>query len=96
MDLRTAEHVAFVARATLGIGLQADLLMCLVTRENVTEVMESLPPAFRDEFVAFAREAYVPEGDRLVLSGSATSAEALGAIRSWLADAPVALQRRTL
>jgi hypothetical protein len=84
MDPRTAEQVDFIVEAPLGFALQADLLMRLLTRETVGEIMARLPSYFREQFVAFARDVYRPEGDRLVVAGTALPPASLDAIRCWL------------
>jgi hypothetical protein len=76
-----------VVEAPLGFLLQADLIVRLLTRENVGEVMDRLPPAFREPFVAFAREAYLPEDGLIVLAGEPMPAASLDAVRLWFRQA---------
>src|ERR1700689_2906537 len=87
MDPRTAEEVDSIIAAPLGFYLQADLVVRLMTRENVDEVMAHLPPAFREELVAFARGAYLPDDERIVVAGEAMPVSCFDAVGVWFRQA---------
>jgi hypothetical protein len=63
---------------------RANAVPRLFTEENVFFLMDKLPHDFRSEFIAFAKEAYVPEGPRLMLGSGIPMPEAcLKAVRHW-------------
>lgn len=68
--------------------LRADMIVRLLTQDNVDEIMAYLPTDLRSELVRFSREAYVPQGPRLVVKGSPLPEENLTAIRAWLSCNP--------
>lgn len=78
----------YALTAPLGFYQQADTIVRLLTAENVTEVMTSLPHEVRKQFIQFAREAYVPRGPRCAVSGSVVSEASLDALRAWLTPPP--------
>jgi hypothetical protein len=63
----------------------ADSVMRLLTVENVHEVMASLPADFREKFVPFAKETYLPRGERFVI-GRPLPDESFDAIRTWFEE----------
>lgn len=79
--------VKFVSSANLGVALKVQLVVDILTQENVQEVIESLPTEFRNQFIQYTREAYVPEGKLLVLKGEPTPDTAINALRFWFAGA---------
>lgn len=85
MNPRTAEDLQDLLAADVGFYLRADRLVRLLTLDNVDEIMAVLPAAFRDEFIAFARDAYAGDGEWLAIAGPPVPITGLEAVRSWLA-----------
>ena len=72
----------------------ADAIVRAVTRKNVASVMASLPAPFRDKFLGFANQAYIPtEGPRLVI-GRPLPDESFEAIRAWWSSTNPTLSRQ--
>ena len=85
MDNVTADMLRYAVAAPLGLYTRADTIVRLLTNENVSEVMGRLPPPMMEEFVRFAREAYVARGPRFAVTGSVVPEPCLEALRAWLA-----------
>jgi hypothetical protein len=84
MDRRTAEELDEVLEAPMGFYLRAGKLVRLLTADNVAEVMDRLPAPFREEFLPFAREVYLPRGPRVAVAGPPLSESSLEALRGWM------------
>ncbi len=61
----------------------ANSVMRMLTVENVHEVMASLPTDFREKFVPFAREVYLPRGGERFVIGRPLPDLSLDAIRAY-------------
>jgi len=61
----------------------ADSVMRILTMENVHDVMASLPEDFREKFIPFAREVYLPQGGERFVIGRSLPDLSFDAIRAW-------------
>ncbi len=86
MSRETAKTLEFILEAPLGFYKRADMLLRLLTAENVGEVIAFLPAPFRSEFLEFARDTYRAGGAPVTVAGAPLPAASLEAIRGWLAS----------
>jgi hypothetical protein len=84
MDSAAADMLQYALTASLGFYQRADTIARLLTSENVSDVMGRLPPTLLEEFTQFARDAYVPRGQRFAVTGSSVPRSSLDALRAWL------------
>ena len=85
MEPETREALAEIFNSERSFYEQADALVRLLTQDNVSDVMGAIPMPFRADFRAFATEAFVPPGPRLVIAGPPLPASNLEALRGWIA-----------
>lgn len=86
MDLEEVEaKLAEILGSDRSFYQYADEVTRLLTVRNVEHLMKKLPSPFREQYIAFALEAYWPEGPRIQLGGGLPMPEScLRAVRHWL------------
>ena len=90
-DTREIERIAADERSGMyTVSESCWRVFCLIDGRNLTDVVDGLPPALRDEFATWAHRHFANDRNRaefLSVRGADHPhfEEALAAVRSWLA-----------
>lgn len=93
MKRETREQLDRISTGQLSFYQRADAVVRLFADDDVSEIVTALAADFRDELVAFGRQAYAPEGERMVVAGDPIPVACLRAFRVWLRAHDVAMRR---
>jgi hypothetical protein len=85
VDKATSDRLLeYIITEDLGLYQRADLILSLLSPQNVGDILRSLPSEMRTEFLEFARATYLTTGPRVEIRGP-LDRSTLDALGVWVA-----------